>query len=278
METSKIKAAFLGIMLASLCAVTAQAADLTVRHAWSRATPKGAQVAGGYLTIDNLGNTSDRLLSALSEAARKVEIHETIMQDGIMMMRTVDDGLRVAPGETMTLEPGGTHIMFIGLTSPLSEGQQVPVSLFFEHAGKVDAIFDVGTVGAKGPRLLLASTRPAVHPVLTQERASESFFTHICGTELMANVTVSPGKSGPVELTIQLEDADEKPLVAQALTVTLSSPDKEIAPVAAPADRISSDTWKVRMSATAAGKWSLALSVQTVGSGRIDIAAPILIE
>ena len=277
MNTSKIKAAFLGIVIASLCAVASQAADLTVQQAWSRATPKGAQVAGGYLTIDNFGNTPDKLLSAFSEAARKIEIHEMNKQDGIMMMRAVEDGLRLAPGEILTLDPGGTHIMFIGLTSPLSEGQQVPVSLLFEHAGKINVNFEVGSVGAKGPRLL-TSTSPGANPVTTQERGSESFFTHICGTELMANVTVLPGKSGPIEVTVQLEDADEKPLVAQALTVTLSGPDKEIAPVAAQADRVSSDTWRVRMSAAPAGKWSLALSVQTVESRRIDIAAPILIE
>ena len=89
--------------------------------------PKGAKVAGGYLTIENRGIQPDRLLSASSGAAARVEIHQMSMQDGIMTMRPLDDGLAISPDATVTLAPGGDHIMFVGLIAPFEEGQRVPV-------------------------------------------------------------------------------------------------------------------------------------------------------
>jgi copper(I)-binding protein len=258
----------------------AAAHDITVKEAWSRATPKGAKVAGGYLTIENRGIQPDRLLSASSGAAAKVEIHQMDLQDGIMTMRPLDDGLVIPADTTVTLVPGGDHIMFVGLTAPFEEGQRVPVSLNFERASRVDASFEVGSVGAKGPRLQIASTEPAAAAASPVRVASsdEPFFTHICGTRVMANVTVSPGRSGPIEVLVQIEDADEKPLAVDALSVTLSNPDKDIAPVTAAAERVAADSWRVRLTAAASGKWSLALGIDLAKDDRVDIAAPILIE
>ena len=258
----------------------AAAHDIAVRQAWSRATPKAAKVAGGYLTIENRGVQLDRLLSASSVAAAKVEIHQMSMQDGIMTMRPREDGLAIAPEATVTLEPGGDHIMFIGLTAPFEEGQRVPVSLNFERAGKIETSFEVGSVGAKGPRLQIASTEPAVAAATPARAAAadEPFFTHICGTRVMANITVSPGRSGPVEVLVQLEDGDEKPLAVDALSVTLSNPDKGIAPVTATAERVAADSWRVRLTAAASGKWSLSLGIDLAKDDRVDIAAPILID
>jgi periplasmic copper chaperone A len=258
----------------------AAAHDIAVRQAWSRATPKAAKVAGGYLTIENRGVQPDRLLSASSGAAAKVEIHQMSMQDGIMTMRPREDGLAIAPEATVTLEPGGDHIMFIGLTAPFEESQRVPVSLNFERAGKIETSFEVGSVGAKGPRLQIASTEPAVAAATPARAAAadEPFFTHICGTRVMANITVSPGRSGPVEVLVQLEDGDEKPLAVDALSVTLSNPDKGIAPVTATAERVAADSWRVRLTAAASGKWSLSLGIDLAKDDRVDIAAPILIE
>jgi len=220
------------------------------------------------------------LLSASSDAAAKVEIHQMSMQDGIMTMRPLDDGLAIAPDTTVTLVPGGDHIMFIGLTAPFEEDQRIPVSLNFERAGKIETIFEIGSVGAKGPRLQMASTEPAATASAPARPAAtdEPFFTHICGTRVMANITVSPGRSGPVEVLVQLEDGDEKPLAVDALSVTLSNSDKGIAPVSAAAERVSADSWRVRLTAAASGKWSLSLGIDMAKDDRVDIAAPILIE
>jgi hypothetical protein len=94
----------------------------------------------------------------------------------------------------------------------------------------------------------------------------------------MANVTISRGRSGPVEVLVQLEDADEKPLAVDALSVTLSNPEKTIAPVTAAAERVTADSWRVHLTAAASGKWSLSLGIDLAKDDRVDIAAPILIE
>ena len=95
---------------------------------------------------------------------------------------------------------------------------------------------------------------------------------------LMANVTVSPGRSGPVEVLVQLEDPEENPLAAEGLSVTLSNPDSGIAPITTTAERIASDTWRARMLVSEAGKWSLALRIAMTSKEKVEIAAPILIE
>jgi periplasmic copper chaperone A len=272
----------LAAALALAGAAPAPASDIVVSQAWSRATPKAAKVAGGYLTIENHGAVADRLLSVSSTAATKVEIHQMATQDGIMTMRPREQGLLIPPDATVTLAPGGEHVMFVGLAAPFEEGQRIPVALSFEHAGRIDTVFEVGSVGAKGPRLQIAATGAApvasAPPATVAAATGEPFFTHICGTRVMADVTVTPGRSGPVEVLVQLYDGDEQPLTVDALSVTLSNPDNGIAPSTASAERIAADKWRVRMTAGTSGKWSLALGIDMTKDDRIDIAAPILIE
>lgn len=94
----------------------------------------------------------------------------------------------------------------------------------------------------------------------------------------MADVTITPGHSGPVDVLVELEDGDENPLAVDALSVMLSNPDKNIAPVIAAAGRVAADQWRVRMTAASSGKWLLSLRIDMKQDDRIDIAAPILIE
>jgi copper(I)-binding protein len=102
---SLVLTAFASAILLVLSTASASAGDISVRQAWSRATPKGAQVAGGYLTIENHGIAPDKLLSASTASAGKIEIHQMTTLDGIMMMRPVDNGLVIPAGETITLAP-----------------------------------------------------------------------------------------------------------------------------------------------------------------------------
>lgn len=142
------------ISLLSTAAVQAaevKAGDLVIDQAWSRATPGGAKVAGGYLTIENKGSAADRLVSATADVSGKVEIHEMSMDGGVMKMRMLEKGLPIEPGKTVKLAPGGYHIMFQELKSPLKEGDKLPVTLQFEKAGKVQVTFEVQGVGAKAP-------------------------------------------------------------------------------------------------------------------------------
>ncbi|MDP3254680.1 MAG: copper chaperone PCu(A)C [Bosea sp. (in: a-proteobacteria)] len=145
---------YLAAAMLTLTSVVALAHDYTlgalkIDHPWTRATPGGAKVAGGYLTIQNGGSASDRLLGGSSEIAGRVEIHEMAVKDGIMTMRPLDKGLEVKPGEKAELKPGGFHIMFMDLKRPLKEGERVKGTLQFEKAGTVAVEFTVQAVGAR---------------------------------------------------------------------------------------------------------------------------------
>jgi copper(I)-binding protein len=146
----------LATLAASLFAVPARAeevkaGDLVISQAWSRATPNGAKIAGGYLTIENKGAGPDRLVGGSGEIAGKVEVHEMAMNNGVMTMRPLDKGLAIEPGKTVKLAPGGYHLMIMDLKGPFKQGEKVPVTLEFEKAGKVTLSLDVQGVGAQAP-------------------------------------------------------------------------------------------------------------------------------
>src|SRR5437762_7367216 len=128
-----------------------KAGDLLITQAWSRATPAGAKVAGGYLTVENKGAAEDRLVGGSGDVAGRVEIHEMAMDGGVMKMRPLDKGLAIEPGKTVKLAPGGYHLMLFDLKSQLKQGDKVPVTLQFEKAGKVALSLDVQGVGAQAP-------------------------------------------------------------------------------------------------------------------------------
>ncbi|KYG99351.1 copper chaperone PCu(A)C [Bradyrhizobium sp. DOA1] len=128
-----------------------KAGDLVISQPWSRATPGGAKVAGGYLTIENKGTATDRLVSVSADIAGKAEIHEMAMDNGVMKMRALDKGVTIDPGKTVKLAPGGNHLMLQELKGPLKQGDKVPVTLQFEKAGKVAVSLDVQGVGAQAP-------------------------------------------------------------------------------------------------------------------------------
>jgi uncharacterized protein YcnI/copper(I)-binding protein len=122
--------------------------DLRVTAPWTRATPGGAKIAGGYLTITNTGKEPDRLMSASTAVADHAEIHEMSMIDNVMKMRPLPNGLTIKPGETVALKPGGYHMMFMGLKQQLKQGDTISATLVFEKAGKIDVIFNVSGIGA----------------------------------------------------------------------------------------------------------------------------------
>ncbi len=141
------------ILAAALFAVPALAKDYTagplkIGQPWARATPKGASVGGGYLTITNTGSEPDRLVGGSSPVAKEFELHQMSMDRGIMKMRPVDGGLEIAPGKTVTFSPSGYHIMFVGLQQQMKQGEKVPATLEFAKAGKVQVEFTVESLGA----------------------------------------------------------------------------------------------------------------------------------
>ena len=148
-----LRSSLIGLFAFAIMAGPAAAADysvgaLKIHDPWSRATPKGAPVGGGYLTITNTGMTPDRLVGGATEVSKGFEIHEMSMDGGVMKMRLMPNGLEIKPGETVTFKPSGYHLMFTGLKSQLIKGGHVAATLKFEKAGEVKVQFDVAGIGA----------------------------------------------------------------------------------------------------------------------------------
>jgi copper(I)-binding protein len=129
---------------------------IQVGKPWMRATPKGAAVAGAYLTITNKGSAPDRLVGGSSAVAGRFEVHSMVMEQGVAKMRPVTGGLEIKPGETVELKPGSFHVMLMDLKGPVEKGQKIKGTLQFEKAGKVDIEYTVEAVGAGAPA-------PAMH-------------------------------------------------------------------------------------------------------------------
>ena len=127
------------------------AGTIAIGNPWTRATPKGATVAGAYMSISNKGSAPDRLVGGSAAVAGRFEVHSMVMEQGVAKMRPVEGGLEIKPGETVELKPGGFHVMLTGLKQPLQKGQKVKGTLEFEKAGKVDIEYAVEALGATSP-------------------------------------------------------------------------------------------------------------------------------
>ena len=126
-----------------------KAGDIVIEKPWARATPKGAEVGGAYMTIQNNGATPDRLTGGSADFAT-VEVHQMTSENGVSKMRELKDGLSIPAHGSIGLSPGGYHLMLTHLTHPLTKGDRVKATLNFEHAGPVEVEFAVTGVGAAG--------------------------------------------------------------------------------------------------------------------------------
>lgn len=124
--------------------------DLELSGAFARATLPNAPVGGGYVTITNTGDRPDRLVSAQSWFSPDVQIHEMAVVNDVMNMQHLPEGLEIPAGETVTLAPGGLHMMFMDIAQPFVQGETVPVTLTFERAGAVEIELAVQAFGASG--------------------------------------------------------------------------------------------------------------------------------
>lgn len=122
--------------------------DITVGHPYSFAAMSSARTAGGYLTVTNNGDTPDTLIS-VEAPFESVTLHRTEVDGaGIARMIEQEAGFTIAPGETLLLEPGGGHVMFIGLNGvQFSEGARIDATLIFERAGRLPVTFNVEARG-----------------------------------------------------------------------------------------------------------------------------------
>lgn len=131
----------------TLVATTHASGTLLIERPWARATVPGQSVGAGYLTVINRGRSDDRLLGVTSTVSREVQLHSMSMEGGVMRMRLIEGGVPVASNERVAFEPGGLHLMFIDLKSPLVAGTLVPVTLRFAKAGELRVEFRVESIG-----------------------------------------------------------------------------------------------------------------------------------
>lgn len=148
--------ALFALSFAQLLAGQVQAADykvgsIQISQPWARATPKGASSGAAYMTVTNSGTTAARLSCLSSDAAAKCQIHEMTMENGVMKMRPVKGGLEIKPGETVTLKPGGFHVMLVDLKEPLQQGKTVEATLKVDNGGTVQVEFPIAAIGAPAP-------------------------------------------------------------------------------------------------------------------------------
>ncbi|PHS79620.1 MAG: hypothetical protein COB59_00820 [Rhodospirillaceae bacterium] len=138
------------LVTTTLMASSAFASGLDVSNAWARASAGAAKAGGAFLAVHN-GNEHDHiLLSASSDVAKRVELHTHTMIDGMMKMREVKGGIPLPAGETVMLQPGGYHVMMMGLHTPLKEGTSFPLTLTFDNGKDVTVNVNVQSPSAMG--------------------------------------------------------------------------------------------------------------------------------
>ena len=143
-----------GPLTSTLPSLAQAVGNLTITNNWIRATPPAAMVGGGFLVIENSSTKDDTLISVEFGGAKKSEIHEMKMDDGIMKMRPLYDGIVVPAGGKIELKPGGFHLMFMGLKDQLKDGQNFPIKLTFANAGEITLEFPVLDL-IKGKQLMM---------------------------------------------------------------------------------------------------------------------------
>lgn len=124
--------------------------DLTVTAPWARASAGMARAGAAFMTIENAG-AGDRLIAASADVSARVELHtHTLSADGVMRMREVEGGIEIDANGQTHLEPGGLHVMFMGLEAPFEEGMRFPLTLTFEQAGDLAVEVEVRSPTAAG--------------------------------------------------------------------------------------------------------------------------------
>ena len=150
-RTSLWMCCLLALPATAWCAHVYRTDALRIDHPSARTTPPGAKTGAVYLTIDNAGDRTDRLLRASTPIAAGVVLHQMVQDGGVMRMRAVPS-VEIIPGGRLELRPNGYHLMLIDLRQPLKAGDKFPLTLTFEHAGSVLVQVWVEDLSAPGER------------------------------------------------------------------------------------------------------------------------------
>jgi copper(I)-binding protein len=128
---------------------------LVISDPWARGESEAAPECGGFFVVTNKGETADRLVSASSKAAERIEIHAIKVVGADIKMRQLADGLRIPPHTALTLKPRGYHLLMLGLKVPLAQGATLPVTLVFDEAGSVEVELVIQANGLIGNEILV---------------------------------------------------------------------------------------------------------------------------
>ena len=130
--------------------VLAHSGGILIEDGYARAAGANAKSGAAFMAITNETEADDRLIEARGDAAKRIELHTHVLTDGVAKMMQMEDGIPLPAGETVMLERGGLHVMFMGLNGPFEEGADVDVTLVFETAGEIDVAIPVDL--ARAPR------------------------------------------------------------------------------------------------------------------------------
>lgn len=123
---------------ATLAFATPSLADIMVHHGYARSSGMMAKSGAAFMVIENTGDTADHLVSATSDVAVKTELHTHIENsEGVMQMVHVEEGFEIPAGGMIMLARGGKHVMFMGISSPFVDGEDVTFTLVFRDAGEI---------------------------------------------------------------------------------------------------------------------------------------------
>jgi copper(I)-binding protein len=136
-------------VLAAMPVWAGQGKEMSIDGAFARATIGQGRIGAVFLMIHNPGSAADRLIGAASSVAERAELHTHKHENGVMKMRPVD-AIAVPANGMAALKPGGDHVMLMGLSAPLKEGDRFELVLKFEKAGAIPVMLTVGPVGAMG--------------------------------------------------------------------------------------------------------------------------------
>ena len=137
----KLKSILLGAAL-SLSALPAFA-EIVIDHAYARSASPAAHSGAVFMVVHNTGPEADRLIGAMSDAARRTGLHTNIIEDGVAKMVAVPEGFEIAPGAELLLQRGGYHVMLMGLVAPFVQGENITLTLTFEQAGEITLVVPI---------------------------------------------------------------------------------------------------------------------------------------
>jgi hypothetical protein len=141
-----VQCTFLTWALAAGASTALAHKGVNVEDAWARATPPGAKTGAAYFVISAHDGYTDRLVGVSSPVATKAEFHTNVMEDGMMKMRQIES-VEVSGDAPAGFEPGGNHVMLMGLKGPLTEGDQFQMTLTLEKLGAIETQVTVRAIG-----------------------------------------------------------------------------------------------------------------------------------